>query len=100
MMPREGGRPLRRFCPIHQFISVQQVRKLRKAHPSTEVLAHLEYKADVLDVADVIGFNERMATHCRSSPAEEFIVLTEASMRHRLERKCPGKRFHFPKYTL
>ena len=88
------------FCPIHQSISVQQVRELKAAHPDAEVLAHPECRAEVLALADVIGSTERMLNHCRESSLEEFIVLTEVGMRHRLEVNCPGKRFHFPESAV
>ena len=88
------------FCPIHQSISVQQVRELKEAHPDAEVLAHPECRTEVLEMADVIGSTEKMLNHCRSSDRREFIVLTEVGMRHRLEVSCPGKVFHFPESAV
>lgn len=88
------------FCPIHQSISVQQVRELKAAHPDAEVLAHPECRSEVLDLADVIGSTEKMLNHCRSSDRDGFIVLTEVGMRHRLEANCPGKRFYFPEHAV
>lgn len=88
------------FCPIHQSISVQQVRELKEAHPDAEVLAHPECRTEVLEMADVIGSTEKMLNHCRSSDRGEFIVLTEVGMRHRLEVNCPGKVFHFPESAV
>ena len=88
------------FCPIHQSISVQQVRELKEAHPDAEVLAHPECRTEVLEMADVIGSTEKMLNHCRSSDRRAFIVLTEVGMRHRLEVNCPGKVFHFPESAV
>jgi quinolinate synthase len=34
-----------------------------------------------------------MLAYCRHSPAEEFIIVTEAGMLHRLRRECPDKTF-------
>jgi quinolinate synthase len=34
-----------------------------------------------------------MVGYCRSSPAPEFIVVTEAGMLHRLKKEVPGKTF-------
>ncbi len=88
------------FCPIHQSISVQQVAELKSAHPDAEVLAHPECRTEVLNMADVIGSTEKMLNHCRQSDRDEFIVLTEVGMRHRLEVNCPGKRFYFPESAV
>ena len=88
------------FCPIHQSISVQQVRELIAAHPGAEVLAHPECRSQVLELADVIGSTEKMLNHCKASDRNEFIVLTEVGMRHRLEVNCPGKSFYFPESAV
>ncbi len=88
------------FCPVHQSISVQQVTDLKAAHPGAEVLAHPECRGEVLELADVVGSTEAMLTHCRSSDRDEFIVLTEVGMRHRMERSCPGKSFYFPESAV
>lgn len=88
------------FCPIHQSISVQQVRGLKESHPDAEVLAHPECRSEVLELADVIGSTEKMLKHCMASDKREFIVLTEVGMGHRLERNCPGKSFFFPESAV
>ena len=88
------------FCPVHQSVTVGQVEALRRAHPGAEVLAHPECRAEVLELADVVGSTERMLNHCRESACSEFVVLTEVGMRHRLERACPGKSFHFPEHAV
>ena len=88
------------FCPVHQSISVQQVTDLKAAHPGAEVLAHPECRWEVLELADVVGSTEAMLTHCRSSDRDEFIVLTEVGMRHRMERSCPDKSFYFPESAV
>ncbi len=36
---------------------------------------------------------KRWSTYCRESPREEFIIVTEAGMLHRLHREMPGKTF-------
>lgn len=88
------------FCPIHQSISVEQVEDLREAHPGVPIIAHPECRAPVLALADSIGSTEAMIKYCKASGSDEFIVLTEVGMGHRLERECPGKTFHFPQAAV
>ncbi len=90
----------RGFCPVHQSISVGQLEALRAAHPDAPVLAHPECRMPLLGMADFVGSTEGMITFCRSSDADEFIVLTEVGMCHRLEKECPGMRFHFPESAV
>lgn len=88
------------FCPVHQCITLKQVDDLRSAHPGAPVLAHPECRPEVLETADGIGSTERMLTIARESDSDEFIVLTEVGMRHRLESACPGKSFYFPQHAV
>ncbi len=83
------------FCPMHQFITVRQVEALKAAHPDAPIIAHPECRTEVLNLADAIGSTEKMIHFAKESDAEEIIVLTEAGMKHRLEKECPGKRFYF-----
>ena len=64
------------FCPMHQFITVRQVQALKDQYPDAPVIAHPECRLEVLALADII-------------------ILTEVGMKHRLEKECPGKVFHF-----
>jgi len=59
------------------------------------VAAHPECPADVLAMADYIGSTSAIIDWCVSSPASEFIVMTESGVRHSLEKLAPGKTFHF-----
>jgi quinolinate synthase len=84
------------FCPVHQCITVKQVNDLKEKHPNAKVLAHPECRMEVLALADGIGSTEKILSEAKELDCEEFIILTEVGMRHRLEKACPGKHFYFP----
>ncbi len=84
------------FCPVHQCITVKQVKDLKEKHPNAKVLAHPECRMEVLALADGIGSTEKILSEAKELDSEEFIILTEVGMRHRLEKACPGKHFYFP----
>lgn len=84
------------FCPVHQCITVKQVNDLKEKHPNAKVLAHPECRMEVLALADGIGSTEKILSEAKELDSEEFIILTEVGMRHRLEKACPGKHFYFP----
>jgi quinolinate synthase len=44
-------------------------------------------------LADEVCSTEKMVTYCKTSPAREIIIATEAGMLHRLMKECPGKTF-------
>jgi quinolinate synthase len=47
----------------------------------------------VRDLADAICSTEKMITYCKSSPAKQFIIVTESGIIHRLQKECPEKEF-------
>ena len=83
------------FCPMHQFITVRQVQALKETYPDAPIIAHPECRTEVLALADAIGSTEKMIGMSRECDSEDIIILTEVGMKHRLEKECPGKRFHF-----
>lgn len=88
------------FCPVHQCVTVRQVQGLKDAHPAAEVVAHPECRLDVLGMADFVGSTEAILKYCVASDRDEFIILTESGMGHRLERACPDKKFYFTPQSI
>jgi quinolinate synthase len=49
----------------------------------------------VLAMADFVGSTSAIVEWCASSPAAEFIVMTESGIRYSLEKISPARRFYF-----
>ena len=81
-------------CHVHERFSVGEIKKLKKAHPEAVVMAHLECKAPVLAMADVVGSTAVMLKYAQESEKKEFIVATEAGILHEMERTCSDKTFY------
>lgn len=81
-------------CHVHERFSVGEIKKLKKAHPDAVVMAHLECKAPVLAMADVVGSTAVMLKYAQESEKKEFIVATEAGILHEMERTCSEKKFY------
>jgi quinolinate synthase len=86
--------PWHGFCYVHDFITPDEIRKLKKAHPKAEVLVHPESPADVIKLADHVLGTGGMLKRAKSSKASEFIIATEEGMCNRLRREIPGKEFY------
>ena len=80
-------------CHVHERFSVEEIVKLKQAHPDAVVMAHLECKGPVLALADVKGSTADMLKYAKQSDAKQFIVATEAGILHELQRNCPDKQF-------
>ena len=81
-------------CHVHERFSVDEIVKLKEAHPDAIVLAHPECKGPVLALADVVGSTAVILKYCIESDKKEFIIATEAGILHEIERKCNGKKFY------
>ncbi|MEL7608299.1 MAG: quinolinate synthase NadA [Bacillota bacterium] len=82
------------FCPVHELISVADVKNARSLHPHASVLAHPECSPEVLDLADFIGSTAKIIDYAGKSNRTEFIIVTETGILHRLNTLYPKKRFY------
>jgi quinolinate synthase len=87
------GRPMILWpgsCMVHEIFSVQDLMRAKRNHPGSEVLAHPECPANILDVADMIGGTEKMRKYVAGiTEPRTFLVATEANMIHPLKKLAP-----------
>ena len=83
------------FCPVHNNLTVGQVREAKSAHPEALFLAHPECPPEILDLADEVKSTSGMIAYAGSSESREFIIGTEIGILHPLSKANPGKSF-FP----
>lgn len=92
---RENMKIWQGACIVHATFPARRLSQARSEHPEALVAAHPECPRDVLAMADFIGSTSAIIDWCVSSDAQEFIIMTESGVAHSLERRAPGKRFHF-----
>ncbi|MEL6136436.1 MAG: quinolinate synthase NadA [Cyanobacteria bacterium J06628_6] len=80
-------------CIVHETFSEKKLLQLKMEHPEAEVVAHPECEAPVLRHAHFIGSTTALLNHVQSSPAEQFIVVTEPGIIHQMEKQVPQKLF-------
>lgn len=81
-------------CHVHERFSVEEIVKLKAEYPQAVVMAHLECKAPVLAIADVVGSTAVMLKYAQEHDEREYIVATEAGILHEMQRTCPDKQFY------
>jgi quinolinate synthase len=98
---RETGRKNMKIwqgsCFVHNTFPVRRLLDAKVQHPEAVVVAHPECPEAVLAHCDFIGSTSALIEFCATSPAREFIVLTESGVNFSLEREAPGKLFYFVK---
>ena len=91
-------------CHVHAGIQAEEIEARRIAHPEADLLIHPECgctasaiwarSAGLLNAErSFVLSTEKMLTHARQSPRDEFLVATEVGILHRLRKELPDKRF-------
>lgn len=83
------------YCPVHEKISVDEIKKAKEECPSALVLSHPECPKAVLDISDYIGSTTGIIEYPGKSENKEFIICTENGVRYKLEQDYPEKKFYF-----
>ncbi len=83
------------FCPIHNEITVDDVKNIKASYPNAKVLMHPECQKEVLEYADYIGSTSGIINYATNSSDDEFIIVTEIGVLYELQQKNPNKTFHF-----
>lgn len=83
------------YCPVHQQMKTEEIRRAKALHPDAEVLAHPECTKAVLDLADYVGSTSGIIRYAGRSSAGEFIICTEKGVLAELRKRYPDKKFYF-----
>lgn len=85
------------YCPVHEEMSAEEIRRLKEEHPGAEVLVHPECNAQVLALADYAGSTSGIIARAAESAAKEFIIGTETGVAFALKKAREDATFYFPK---
>ena len=80
-------------CIVHETFSLRKLVGLMERHPEALVIAHPECEEALLAKAHYIGSTTALLKYAVSSPAKEFIVVTEAGILHQMQKQAPEKTF-------
>lgn len=95
-MPENG------HCYTHSELTVNDIEKIKKAHPSAMLLVHPECNIEVQDLADFIGSTAGMYKKVKESSLiqEEFIIGTEKGLLERLRQDFPDNKLYLAKEKM
>jgi len=82
------------YCPIHHWVTPEEVIKAREARPRAAVVVHPECQPEVIKLADHICSTSGMISYAKKVDTDELIIGTEIGMLHRLRKEVPEKRFY------
>jgi quinolinate synthase len=88
------------YCPTHDRLEVEDVRRAMAEYPDALFMAHPECPPEILALAHHICSTSGMYEYAAKSPCRRFIVGTEAGILYRLRNENPGKEFILPTSKL
>ena len=78
------------YCPVHDALTAEDVRRAKAAHPGAKVAMHLECTPDALSLADTIGSTAAIIDYIRATD-QPVLVATERGVVDRLSLDYPGR---------
>ena len=81
-------------CHVHHEFSLEGILALKNKHPKAKVIAHPECQKPILLVADKIGSTAELLKFTQENDSQEFIVVTESGILHKMKQKSPDKTFY------
>lgn len=81
------------YCPVHERISAEQIKRKKAEFPEAEVLIHPEAPAASVALADKVMSTGGMCRYIRETAKTSFIIATELGIIHRLRSDNPDKHF-------
>ncbi len=81
-------------CPTHHRIRKEEILRIKKMHPNSEILVHPECRPEVIDISDYALSTNGMVNYVKKSDINEFIIGTEKELCYRLKNENPEKTFY------
>ncbi|MFQ5442364.1 MAG: quinolinate synthase NadA [Thermodesulfobacteriota bacterium] len=88
------------FCPTHERLTLEDVRKAREENPGSVFVCHPECRPEVVDAADHVCSTSGMYKYARETEARSIIIGTEMGILYRLKKDNPDKKFILPSQGL
>ena len=82
------------YCPVHDLLTQEDVKKVKKKYPDAVFMAHPECRPEVLALADNVFSTSGMIRFARESKNRTFIVGTEVGLLYPLKKANPEKDFY------
>lgn len=80
------------YCPVHQLFTLEQIERIRRDSPKTNIVVHPECGERVVEASDVAGSTKRILDVITESPAgSSWAVGTERRMVDALIAAFPDK---------
>jgi len=82
------------YCPTHDLLTIDDVKKAKADHPNAPILVHPECSPQVVECADFVGSTAQIIDYAGEIENKDIIIGTERGVLHRLKQFNPSKNFY------
>lgn len=79
-------------CMVHEMFKLDCIVDQLGELPEAELIAHPECKLSVLERANFVGSTKKLLQHIQTSKIKTFVVATEISLLHTMQKAAPDKK--------
>jgi quinolinate synthase len=83
-------------CEVHERFTADELKAVREADPSVQIIAHPECPPDVIAAADYTGSTSGMIDFVRKRRPKRVVMVTECSMADNVHAELPDVEFVRP----
>jgi len=81
-------------CHVHDQFSLDGILDMKKKNKKAKIIAHPECPKPILLVSDFVGSTSALLKYSAEDVCNEFIVVTESGILHKMKQKSPNKIFY------
>lgn len=79
-------------CYVHEEYNADQIFRIRSEYPNVKIVSHPECNPEIVKNSDYVGSTSQMLKFMETTPAKEFLMLTECGLSSRLQVEFPDKK--------
>ena len=83
-------------CIVHERLSAQEIKDIRKQNPEIVILSHPECPAEVIAASDYTGSTSGMSKYVKNNQPSKVMLVTECSMSDNVQVDNPNVQFIKP----
>lgn len=80
-------------CPVHNNITIEDIKEARKKYPNAKILIHPECKPEVSELGDYVGSTSGIINYVKNCNDKQYVIVTEKGVVDRLKRDYPDREF-------
>jgi quinolinate synthase len=86
--------PWKGYCYVHDNMRAEDILKMKKIYPDSEVWVHPECRPEVIKLADKAFSTGQMVEEAHRTQKKDIIIGTEVGIIYRLKKENPEKNFY------